>query len=355
MLKKIHYNPESHPMQARPLSITAARITPTSPSAQHPRALQAGGDSPHLSVARAKKGVSGFCAELISGLAYEEMTSGLAAKLGSAFARSQPVTPGTLPAESPTSTLQAVSLADGAGLAHDAGNLLSALGLYCDLLQAPGVLQPEHQHYAEELRKLAGRSGSMIQRLLIANLPATEEAHPPSCDPAAVLSDQAAILDSVAGAWATVTVEVQPGLTSAPMPTETLERITLNLVRNAAQAIQKVEEAKAEDEVTPGSIRVVFRQTAACLELCVEDDGPGLTPAMAASFVYPTLVPAGAAHGLGHRIVHELAHKSGGQISVRVRPGRGSAITLSWPVTEALANVDLPAPASGSDRGGSAA
>src|SRR5579875_1626651 len=58
------------------------------------------------------------------------------------------------------------SVAESSGLAHDAGNLLAALSLYCDLLSVPGVLKPEHRHYAEELHLLANRSSRLLNRLL---------------------------------------------------------------------------------------------------------------------------------------------------------------------------------------------
>src|SRR5215467_12816853 len=41
-------------------------------------------------------------------------------------------------------------VAEGAGLAHDACNLLGALSLYSDLLAMPGVLHEEHREYANE-------------------------------------------------------------------------------------------------------------------------------------------------------------------------------------------------------------
>jgi len=50
-------------------------------------------------------------------------------------------------------------------LAHDACNLLSALALYSELLASPGVLGEQHRHYAEELRLMAGRSQILIDRL----------------------------------------------------------------------------------------------------------------------------------------------------------------------------------------------
>ena len=55
---------------------------------------------------------------------------------------------------------------EDAALAHDACNLLSALGLYSDLLNVPGVLDESHRHYAEELKLIAVRSRRLVDRLL---------------------------------------------------------------------------------------------------------------------------------------------------------------------------------------------
>ena len=44
-----------------------------------------------------------------------------------------------------------------AEVAHDARNMVTALGLYCDLLEEPGVLAAPYAHYGHELR-LRGRS-----------------------------------------------------------------------------------------------------------------------------------------------------------------------------------------------------
>jgi hypothetical protein len=57
-------------------------------------------------------------------------------------------------------------LAGGIGaLAHDARNMLSALDLYCDLLEEPGVLWAPFAHYAGELRLVAGASRRLVEKL----------------------------------------------------------------------------------------------------------------------------------------------------------------------------------------------
>ena len=55
---------------------------------------------------------------------------------------------------------------EDAALAHDACNLLSAVGLYSELLNSPGVLDTPHRHYADELKLIAVRSQVLIERLL---------------------------------------------------------------------------------------------------------------------------------------------------------------------------------------------
>ena len=56
---------------------------------------------------------------------------------------------------------------EDAALAHDACNLLSAVGLYSELLNSPGVLDTPHRHYADELKLIAVRSQVLIERLLL--------------------------------------------------------------------------------------------------------------------------------------------------------------------------------------------
>src|ERR1039457_1186488 len=58
------------------------------------------------------------------------------------------------------------SLAD---VAHDARNMVTALGLYCDLLEAPGVLATPYEHYGNELKMVAAASRRLVERLATLN------------------------------------------------------------------------------------------------------------------------------------------------------------------------------------------
>jgi len=57
-----------------------------------------------------------------------------------------------------------------AEVAHDARNMVTALGLYCDLLEEPGVLTAPFVHYAGELRLVAAASRRLVEKLLLLDL-----------------------------------------------------------------------------------------------------------------------------------------------------------------------------------------
>ncbi|WP_182277855.1 sensor histidine kinase [Granulicella sp. 5B5] len=245
-------------------------------------------------------------------------------------------------------------MAQGIGLAHDAGNLFAALNLYCDLLSAPGVLRPEHSHYITELRQLTERSNRLVQKLLTTpqqpqpGAPLLVEAAqqaPEAPNAAHILREIEPLLVAIVGRSATVSVKTPRALPTPPLPAETLERIIVNLVRNAAQAIEF-----APLRCIGGYIRVSLATLAGHLRLTVEDNGPGMPVTTVASFLSPAPLPQNARRGLGHRIVHELVTGSGGTLSFKVRPGRGTTVSIQWPVP-AIAKPGPSGTASASTRG----
>jgi signal transduction histidine kinase len=51
-------------------------------------------------------------------------------------------------------------------VAHDARNMVTALALYCDLLEEPGVLSIPYLHYGQELRLVAAASRRLVEKLM---------------------------------------------------------------------------------------------------------------------------------------------------------------------------------------------
>jgi nitrogen-specific signal transduction histidine kinase len=227
------------------------------------------------------------------------------------------------------------SIAEGVGLAHDAGNLLGALGLYCDLLNLPGVLRPEHTHYARELRLLSQRSGALINRLLEGGNEAIEpiiERPVERLCAAAVVKTFTPLLRSVATPEVSLSMALAAGLPALPFEAEVLERILVNLTRNAATAVRSHLPLNTAGDQAGGQIHIGVCGDATRLKLTVMDNGPGMTVAVAAAFLKPSALPRGAMSGVGHRVVHELVHLTGGQLSISVVPKRGTTLQIEWPI-----------------------
>jgi len=236
-------------------------------------------------------------------------------------------------------------VAEGAGLAHDAGNLLGALSLYSDLLGMPGVLHEEHREYAAELRMLSDRSWAMINRLVNhsrAGLPAKVQAE------ISVLPD---VVDRCKGLLSRVagrTVEISYGLGAFQLvrvPVEAVERILTNLVKNAAEAtpwvgaisihVEGVMERGGNDEPgndepgnhQPGNDGDEARRR---VVMTVRDRGCGMDAAAVRRLTQGTEISTAGGRGLGFRVVRELVAMSGGRLKVESQPELGTSISAEW-------------------------
>ena len=219
-------------------------------------------------------------------------------------------------------------VAEGAGLAHDAGNLLGALSLYSDLLAMPGVLNEEHREYANELRMLSDRSWAMINRLVNhsrAGLPAKVQGE------ISVLPD---VVDRCRGLLSRVagrTVEISYGVEAfqpVRVPVEAVERILTNLVKNAAEATPWVGAISIHVEGVVDQVegdgprrRVV---------MTVRDRGCGMDQSAVRRLMQAGGISSANGRGLGFRVVRELVAMSGGCLNIESQPEVGTSISVEW-------------------------
>jgi signal transduction histidine kinase len=229
----------------------------------------------------------------------------------------------------------AAGVAEGAGLAHDAGNLLGALSLYSDLLGMPGVLHEEHREYAAELRMLSDRSWAMIDRLMNH---ARGGQRPKAAAETTVLPNVVdrckGLLSRVAGR--TVAIEYGVGaFEPVNVPAEAVERIVTNLVKNAAEATPwvgaisvHVEGATGRDENGVKQRRVV---------MTVRDRGCGMDAASVRRLMQGGGISPANGRGLGFRVVRELVALSGGCLSIESQPEMGTSISTEWYAAKELA------------------
>ncbi len=281
-------------------------------------------------------------------------------------------------------------------LAHDARNMVTALGLYCDLLEEPGVLATPFAHYGPELRLIAVASRRLVEKLvaLDAHVPpgnALSVSHPsarppdpgldsrhtlsgdsnPGSDlsfgflpqsgpnsahisdstwrrdllPALPVANLAAellanrnLLAALAGPAVAVTVDAQGGSQPVRLTTEDLTRVLVNLVKNAGEAMPKggrIHLSLSEQPPANGTLPSVI--------LAIEDNGPGipvevLDKIFSAGFTTGGTADAGpgnflwAHRGLGLSIIRSIVEAAGGRVSASNRPQGGARFLIELPV-----------------------
>jgi signal transduction histidine kinase len=274
-----------------------------------------------------------------------------------------------------------------AEVAHDARNMVTALGLYCDLLEEPGVLNPVYQHYGSELRLVATASRRLVEKLVAldvrtstdvrsstnaapvreASAARAEETAVSRLDsrsqessslessrpqpsrhwdlmPAAPIENLAKellanrnLLAALAGPAIALTVDVEGGAMPVRLTGEDLTRILVNLVKNAAEAMPGggrisigLHEFHAGTEIPPW------------LLLSVEDNGPGVPKKVRESIFesgYTTRTIASstqggwpASHrGLGLSITRSIIEAAGGHIHAVHRAPKGARFEIELP------------------------
>jgi signal transduction histidine kinase len=289
------------------------------------------------------------------------------------------------PTSPPTLDRRETSASSGSGipeLAHDARNLISALDLYCELLTSPGVLAPGFQHYAEDLRRLAGSGAKLIEALAGSQtrtlsryphrghspvvdhgaaprrpLSATRcSNHPFPCidDLASELAALEAPLRALAGPNVRLEIECAPCAGRLALTSEKLLRILFNLVANAVEAMAATPpELRRRPflRITAqrgggGSFAAGFPsdlpdrhtpQGGGTVVLSVRDNGPGIAPShiehiFDAGFSTRHSDDRDESHGLGLAIVRQLATAAGGAVRAVSPAGRGARFDIELPV-----------------------
>jgi signal transduction histidine kinase len=257
-----------------------------------------------------------------------------------------------------------------AEVAHDARNMVTALGLYCDLLEEPGVLAAPFLHYGGELRLVAAASRRLVEKLMALDsreAPASasaggalrgREGLPPEEAPGGIgqnrrwdllpaeaiqnlageLLASRNLLAALAGPSIVLTIDAQGGARPVSLTGENLTRVLVNLVKNAAEAMPgggRIHLALCESAGEP--------DTGPWLTLTVEDNGPGIArntldrvfepgytthrKAVESSGVWP------ATHrGLGLSISRSIVEAAGGRIRAENRPQAGARFVIGLPV-----------------------
>ncbi len=191
---------------------------------------------------------------------------------------------------------------------HDLRNLLASAQLLSD--QLASVPDPRVQRFAPKLVRSLERAIAFCQSTL--SYGRAQEAAPDRrmvlLEPVvAEVRETAGLASDASIAWVAA---IERGL-SVDADADQLFRVLLNLVRNAAQAL----ETRPSDDTGPRQIRIIGRREGAVAILEVSDTGPGV-PAKMREHLFEAFQTSGrpGGSGLGLTIAAELVRAHGGDI-----------------------------------------
>ncbi len=209
-----------------------------------------------------------------------------------------------------------------AGIAHEVGNPLGAIGGYAELARAKladGSADPAAvDDFLRRIGVEAQRIDAIVRDLLDFARPA-----PLALGPVTVAAalDAAARLARVQGRFREVALELDLPADLPPVRADErrLAQVFLNLLLNAGDAMAGA-----------GRVRVTGRLRQGQVIVEVEDGGPGLAPEARLKLFDPffTTKEPGQGTGLGLSVCHGLMASFGGSIEAGEAPGGGARFTL---------------------------
>jgi signal transduction histidine kinase len=252
---------------------------------------------------------------------------------------------GSLRTPLPAGTPEGRQAAAASHLAHDARNWLTVLQVYCDLLRTSGAVAGNGRKWIEELSNAIERGQGLVTSLLdsaqtLGPQPSAPRAGAPPkpLDLGDAIQRRLPLFRKMAGSRIQVEARTVTQAETTALQEPELDRILLNLVRNAIDAMPDGGRLTIELERGSSSER-------SSLVLKVSDTGKGMA-ADILSHIFdsgfstkPTLGDPKSERGFGLAIVRELALGARGSVRVRSRIGHGTCFTIELPL------LSLPGPA----------
>jgi len=233
------------------------------------------------------------------------------------------------------------------GVAHDLNNILTAVGSLVELSQQEGP-NAQISEYLDGIQAATARGAALTQQLLA--FARKRIVRPEDVELGAALKRLAPMVRSLIGEHIELELKLAGGLRPVRVDVGSLERVIMNLVVNARDAMPNggrlrlqtwattldAHSVEQHPELTPGPYAV----------LEVSDTGTGILPEVLARLFEPffTTKPPGAGSGLGLAMCHGIVTQAGGKIAVHSERDQGASFQIYLPLSP-LGAVSINAPA----------
>lgn len=206
-----------------------------------------------------------------------------------------------------------------AGIAHEVNNPLTAILGSAEMVLANPDLAPDDRRDVECVAEHARRCRDLVRGML-----EFVSGREPKREPV----ELAGLVESALSLACLPDVVVErdwppraPRVDADPIQ---LKQVVVNLVRNAAQAMEGGVDKRLRVRVEAGNGRVLLH---------FEDEGGGIAPQNQPRLFEPffTTKPPGQGTGLGLYLCRLIVERHGGSVSARNRAGRGAVFTVELP------------------------
>lgn len=207
-----------------------------------------------------------------------------------------------------------------AGLAHEIRNPLMAVKGFAEL-QNEDITSRERAEYTNIIVNEVDRMNYLIERLLDFSKPTQDFTTLVQVNK--VLKDTLVLAEiRVSGAGVQFETDFADHLPDVMANEEQLKQVSLNILLNAIQAIEK-----------QGEIKIVSRYDDKTheVQISISDNGPGIAAENVSRLFEPFFTTKENGTGLGLSVANYLMLSWGGSISVESKVSEGSTFTLKFP------------------------
>jgi signal transduction histidine kinase len=216
-----------------------------------------------------------------------------------------------------------------AGIAHDFNNLLSVMLSSAELIATDPNASPEIIQLARHIATAGLRGEALARGLIEFSQPVPRSSR--IVRPADVISSALDLLNAAAGQRHTVDLEIRSCAGRVLIDPHQLERVVLNLVVNARDAMP--EGGAISLVVDTGSEAQLGTARGEYAIIAVSDSGVGIPPAVLSRIFDPffTTKPKGHGTGVGLAVVQQVANYAGGFVRVESSIGEGTTFRVYLP------------------------
>lgn len=134
-----------------------------------------------------------------------------------------------------------------------------------------------------------------------------------------------------------IQTDLDDRMPNATLDTNGLKQVIINLVKNAAEALEKGDEIQFKTKLVPGSSKVLMdeqKTLPGMVQITIQDNGPGIPPHIMERLFEPynTTKTGISDSGLGLSIVHSIVTGMQGRITCDSTRGKGTRFTLLIPL-----------------------